>query len=79
MSANHCFQVKSSLEDRVINNTLGKCSGVAFSVTVSKPSFCLISFTDTLQDSNISFVICHLGAYHMLRLEFAEDNIVCAS
>ena len=67
VSANHCFQVKSSLEDRVITSPLGKCSDVAFSVTVSKPSFCLISFTDTIQDSNISLSSWCLSYDHQVR------------
>ena len=39
-----------------------KISDIAFSITVLKPSFCLISFADTLQDSEISFIFCHLSA-----------------
>ena len=62
-SANYCVQVKASLEDRVITSILRKSSDVAFSTAVSAPSFCSIYFVDTLHDSNISLVLCHLSAY----------------
>ena len=67
MNANHCFQVKSSLEDRVITSILGKSSDVAFSITVPESFFCSISFADTLQNTNIFFVLCHIGAYHHVK------------
>ena len=59
VSANYCFQVKSSHKDRVITSTLGKISDVTFSIAVSEPSFSSICFADTFHDSTfpLPFVI----------------------
>ena len=66
VTTNYLFQIKSSFEDRVIASILGKSSDVAFRISVYEPSFYSMYFTVTLQDSKISFVLCHLGAYHMI-------------
>ena len=57
MSANYCFQVKSSIEDHVIASILGKSSDVVFRISVSEPSFYAIYFAITLHDNKIFFVI----------------------
>ena len=50
----------------VIASILGKSSDVAFRISVSEPSFYSIYFEVTLHDSQISFVLCHPSAYHMI-------------
>ena len=57
VSANYCFQVKSFFEDPVIASILGQSCDIAFSISVSEPSFYSIYFAVTLHDSMISFVI----------------------
>ena len=66
MSANYCFEVKSSFEDHVIASIVGKSNDVAFRISVYEPSFYFIYFAVTLYDRKISFVLCHLSAYHMI-------------
>ena len=65
--ANYCFQVKFSFEDRVIASILGKSSDDAFTISVYEPSFYSIYFIVTLHDSKISFVLCHLSVYHIVK------------
>ena len=62
----YCFQVKTSFQDRVIASILGKSNDVAFKISVYEPSFYSIYFAVTLHDSKISFLFCHLSAYHMI-------------
>ena len=84
VSADYCFQVKSSFEDRVTATIMEQSCDAAFRISVSEPSFYSIYFAVTLHDSMISFVILvliiWLSSEKVLwnfpehRWKFVEDN-----
>ena len=73
-----CHLLEGSID--LVPSTSSFCmQNVAFKISVYESSFCSNYFAVTLHDSKISFVLCHLSAYHRLSSErvlwkFPEDR-----
>ena len=68
--ANWWVQITAFQQNLLLKTVLSLAnSDVAFSIAVSEPSFCSICFADSLHNSKIPFVLCHLSAYNWLSSE----------